>query len=207
MIMFFAIIALCSFCLICGIVTLITGYEIFGIILLFIFLISFILIYVLLAINTKKIVIKNKKYNKANIRINVSEIIFFEENGLWKTNIDDNIVLDLSECFFKKKYIEAYVTRLIRYNEKQIMLKNFFRRRYFLKKYKERDLILNINGKKIYIIKNGYSIQSLLSQLISQSYFMEKYVFFRTAIPFLNGELNNVSEIDFVNKFKGKIKY
>lgn len=87
------------------------------------------------------------------------------------------------------------------------MLKNFFRRRYFLKKYKEKDLVLNINGKKIYIIKNGYSIQSLLSQLISQSYFMEKYVFFRTAIPFLNGELNNVSEIDFVNKFKGKIKY
>ena len=59
------------------------------------------MIYVLLAINTKKIVIKNKKYNKANIRINVSEIFFFEENGLWKTNIDDNIVLDLSECFFK----------------------------------------------------------------------------------------------------------
>lgn len=58
------------------------------------------MIYVLLAINTKKIVIKNKKYNKSNIRINVSEIIFFEENGLWKTNIDDNIVLDLSECFF-----------------------------------------------------------------------------------------------------------
>jgi hypothetical protein len=63
------------------------------------------MIYVLLAINTKKIVIKNKKYNKANIRINVSEIIFFEENGLWKTNIDDNIVLDLSECFFKKKFL------------------------------------------------------------------------------------------------------
>lgn len=46
-----------------------------------------------------------------------------------------------------------------------------------MKKYKEKDLVLNINGKKIYIIKNGYSIQSLLSQLISQSYFMEKGYF------------------------------
>ncbi len=205
MILFYLTLLLCVLSPIFGVVALILNYEILGTILIFfVFLGSILMIYVLLSINTKKILKKNKIYNKRIITKNYSEIVFYRDNGVWKTNIDDSIALDLNNCILKYKYIEAFVTRLIRYNENKITVRDFFSTKYLLNRTKVQNLVLNINGKRKYIIKNGLSIQSVLSQLVSSSYFLEKFLFAYSAIPFLRQELKNVSEIDYVNKFKGK---
>lgn len=179
-------------------------FEFIPILMLFLWLLTWILLYIVFSAYVKKYP-KNciSEYEKFHIhKQSKGEIVVNakKEHGIvYLSSGNTNVKINLKGFIFKKTYIIAYLNRQIKYKCKNISIKDFFKTRIYLDNYKNENIILKIHNKNVYILKKGVLKQSFLAQLISQSIYIKKFIFMRTAIIFINRKINNLNEKKFLN--------
>lgn len=104
-------------------------------------------------------------------------IEFYYNQGKWRsTSFESNLTLDLSGYIFQKSFINAYITRQLRYktyNATNKKLRWFFRRRMKIDGFQNVNIYVFFrkNGvctnKKI--VKNGVSVCPFISRVINYS--------------------------------------
>ena len=162
--------------------------ELLGAIIFSLWILSPLLFYILLAFHTKKYP-KNsiEDYNNFSIYKSNSDITIFvsKENGYWLFICQNNQVkLALKGYLFQKTYILAYLNRQIKYSLHHLTIRQFFKCKLEVKKYRNIDIYVNFGRKRKRILHNGILKQSILCQLISQIRFIKQYLFMKTAISF-----------------------
>lgn len=180
------------------------GLDLLGIIMFSLWILTPILFYILLAIQTKKYP-KNsiEDYNDFRIYKSDSDITIFvsKENGYWVCKCQDKQVkLDLKGYLFRKAYILAYLNRQIKYGISHMTIRQFFKCKFKIKKYKNIDIYVVFEGKRKRILHNNILKQSILCQLISQIRYVKHYLFMKTAVSFSKEKVRkNVDEKDYIN--------
>lgn len=178
--------------------------ELIAVIMLSLWILTPILFYILLAIHTKKYP-KNSidEYNNFNINNSPSDITIciFKENGYWVCKCQDNQVkIDLKGYLFKKSYILAYLNRQIKYSVHHLTVRQFFKCKLEIMKYKNINIYADFGRKRKKILHNGVLKQSILCQLISQIRYIKHYLFMKTAVSFSKEKVRkNVDEKDYIN--------
>lgn len=139
-----------------------SGNELLIILPVFLFLITHLLLMFTFSkfILKRKIQLSNYNFFNFNKDENVEIIVKQENNKFIMTYKDKQIIFESDIPIFKKGMFIAYVVRNIRYKEVscRLPLGKLFKRRIKLTTSKTKDLILNLDGKKIILIKDGISI-------------------------------------------------
>ena len=140
--------------------------ELLGAIIFSLWILSPLLFYILLAFHTKKYP-KNsiEDYNNFSIYKSNSDITIFvsKENGYWLFICQNNQVkLALKGYLFQKTYILAYLNRQIKYSLHHLTIRQFFKCKLEVKKYRNIDIyplsthISNSIYKAVFIYENSY---------------------------------------------------
>lgn len=178
--------------------------ELLGVVMISLWIFTPVLFYILLSFHTKRYP-KNgiNNYNHFNIANSSQDItiLVYKENGYWICKCQENQVkMDLKGYLFQKSYILAYINRQIKYPLHQLTVRQFFKCKLNIKKYKDINIYVNFGKKSKKILCNGVLKQSILCQLISQIRYIKKYLFMKTALSFSKEKIRkNADEKDYLN--------
>ena len=128
--------------------------------LLFFFNIILFMFYFSKYISSFKITINTYNFFNFKNDENVEIVVHREKEKFIATYKNKQILFESDIPFFKKGMFIAYIVRNVRFKEvsNKMPLGKLFKSRLELKNTKTKEMILNINGKKITIVKNGVSL-------------------------------------------------
>ncbi|NLE05692.1 MAG: hypothetical protein GX638_12965 [Crenarchaeota archaeon] len=134
------------------------------------------------------------------------ELEFTYDDGTWCYRNRQGLVnIDLKGYLFPVSFIKAYIIRQIRYQvvNQKLPLASLFKKKLFIKKYDENNIYLKLvkhnKTKRVIILKKGVSINSFLSQIISQSSYYSNYLFMRSVVS-LNRNKSFINESIYDNR-------
>ena len=140
-----------------------------------------------------------------NIETNIV-LKFVNQNGVW-TYCHDNreIKINLKGYVFPTSFIKSYVIRQLRYQlvNKKLPFTDLFRRKLLIEKYATNNIYIEtINNKRTIrsiVVRQGVSLHTLLSQLISQSSHYRDLLFMRSLVS-LKRNKSFIDEVIYNNR-------
>lgn len=145
-----------------------------------------------------------------NIETNIV-LKFVNQNGVWTYNYDNQeIKINLKGYLFPTSFIKSYVIRQLRYQlvNKKLPLTDLFRRKLPIEKYAANNIYIEtINNKSIIrsiVVRQGVSLHTLFSQLISQSSYYRDLLFMRSLVS-LKRNKSFIDEVIYNNR-RRKVK-
>lgn len=145
-----------------------------------------------------------------NIETNIV-LKFVNQNGVWTYNYDNQeIKINLKGYLFPTSFIKSYVIRQLRYQlvNKKLPLTDLFRRKLPIEKYAANNIYIEtINNKRIIrsiVVRQGVSLHTLFSQLISQSSYYRDLLFMRSLVS-LKRNKSFIDEVIYNNR-RRKVK-
>jgi hypothetical protein len=140
-----------------------------------------------------------------NIETNIV-LKFVNQNGVWTYNYDNQeIKINLKGYLFPTSFIKSYVIRQLRYQlvNKKLPLTDLFRRKLPIEKYAANNIYIEtINNKRIIrsiVVRQGVSLHTLFSQLISQSSYYRDLLFMRSLVS-LKRNKSFIDEVIYNNR-------
>jgi len=140
-----------------------------------------------------------------NIETNIV-LTFVNQNGVWTYRHDNQeIKINLKGYLFPTSFIKSYVIRQLRYHlvNKKLPITDLFRRKFLIKKYVANNIYLEtINNKRTsrtVVVRQGVSLHTLLSQLISQSSYYRDLLFMRSLVS-LKRNKSFIDEVIYNNR-------
>jgi len=140
-----------------------------------------------------------------NIETNIV-LKFVNQNGVWTYNYDNQeIKINLKGYLFPTSFIKSYVIRQLRYQlvNKKLPLTDLFRRKLPIEKYAANNIYIEtINNKSIIrsiVVRQGVSLHTLFSQLISQSSYYRDLLFMRSLVS-LKRNKSFIDEVIYNNR-------
>lgn len=140
-----------------------------------------------------------------NIETNIV-LTFVNQNGVWTYRHDNQeIKINLKGYLFPTSFIKSYVIRQLRYHlvNKKLPITDLFRRKFLIKKYAANNIYLEtINNKRTsrtVVVRQGVSLHTLLSQLISQSSYYRDLLFMRSLVS-LKRNKSFIDEVIYNNR-------
>lgn len=140
-----------------------------------------------------------------NIETNIV-LTFVNQNGVWTYHHDNQeIKINLKGYLFPTSFIKSYVIRQLRYQlvNKKLPLIDLFRRKLLIEKYAANNIYIEtINNKRTIrsiVVRQGVSLHTLLSQLISQSSYYRDLLFMRSLVS-LKRNKSFIDEVIYNNR-------
>lgn len=133
-------------------------------------------------------------------------LTFVNQNGVWTYQHDSQeIKINLKGYLFPNSFIKSYVIRQLRYKivNKKMPLADLFKRKLPIDQFSANNIYIEtISNKKTnrtIVVRQGVSLHTLLSQIISQSSYYKDLLFMRSLVS-LKKNKSFIDEVIYNNR-------